>query len=354
MARGDGLGRWAVRGLAAFGALLMVLGAFGWWLSTRVIDADGFADVVAKSSQQVEVRDYVADQASLRLARTSNFVTAARPVVSDAIAAAIATPPVEEAIRDFALRAHQQVFQARGARRVDVNAQEAAVTIRSALQTINPALAKKLPANVLDATTSISQSDTVDLLFRTSRWVEDLYLPVFLVGVGLMILAMVKARERVRAIRTVGVTLAVAGGLLLGVGVATPAFASVAGTSVDPLRGDAVASFISVLVGRLIGAGQLFFVLGLALALAPGHDGGDLRDRVARVRAWFAEKRTNRRWRFAGGVALMVLALAALTIPLDLLRLVGIIAALLVLYVGVVVCLRAAGLMATDHSIPRL
>src|SRR4051794_352747 len=354
MGRGEGFGRWVVRGLAVLGALLMVLGAFGWWLSTRVIDADGFADVVAKSSQRVEVRDYVADQATLRLARTSNFVSAARPVVSDAISAAIATPPVEEAVRDFAQRAHEQVFQARGARRVDVNSQQASVSIRSALETINPRLAKKLPANVLDATTSISQSDTVDLLFRTSGWVEDLYLPVFLVGVGLMILAMVKARERVRAIRTVGVTLAVAGGLLLGVGLATPAFASVAGTAVDPLRGDAVAAFIAVLVGRLIGAGQLFFVLGLAVALAPGHDGGDLRDRVARVRAWFAEKRTSRRWRFAGGFALMVLALAALTVPLDLLRLVVIIGALLVLYVGVVVCLRAAGLMATDHSIPRL
>ena len=61
-----------------------------------------------------------------------------------------------------------------------------ATTIRSALQTINPSLSKKLPANVLDTTTSISQSSTVDLLFRTSRWVEDLYLPVFLIGVGLM------------------------------------------------------------------------------------------------------------------------------------------------------------------------
>lgn len=353
MARGEGFGRWVVRGLALFGALLMVAGAFGWWLTTRVLEAEGFADVVTKSSQRVEVRDYVGDQASLRLARTSNFVSAARPVVSDAISAAVATPPVEEAIRDFAQRAHEQVFQARGARRVDVNSQEAAVTIRSALQTINPALAKKLPANVLDATTSISQSDTVDVLFRTSRWVEDLYLPIFLIGVGLMILAMVKARERVRAIRTVGVTLAVAGGLLLGVGFATPAFASVAGTA-DPYRGDAVAAFISVLVGRLIGAGQLFFVLGLALALAPGHDGGDLQHRVARVKAWFAEKRTHPRWRFVGGVALMVFALAAVTVPDQLVRLAVVVGAIFVLYVGVVVCLRAAGLMTTDHSIPRL
>src|SRR3954452_13964898 len=114
MARGGGLGRWAVRGLAGFGVLLTTLGAFGWWLTTRVLDADGFADVVAKSSQQVEVRDYVADQATLRLARTSNFVSAARPVVTDAASAPTATPPVQEAIRDFAQRALEQVFQARG------------------------------------------------------------------------------------------------------------------------------------------------------------------------------------------------------------------------------------------------
>jgi hypothetical protein len=339
--------------LAALGALLMVLGSFGWWLSTRVLDADGFADVVAKASQRVEVRDYIADQATLRLARTSNFVSAARPVVSDAVSAAIATPPVEEAIRDFAQRAHEQVFQARGARKVDVNSQEAAVTIRSALQTINPSLAKKLPANVLDATTTISQSDTVDILFRASRWIEDLYLPCFLAGVALLIVTMVKARDRVRAIRTVGVTVAVAGGLLLGVGFATPAFSSVAATN-DPFRGDAVAAFIVVLVGRLIAAGQAFFVFGLALALAPGHDGGDLRHRAARVRDWFAAKRANARWRFVGGVVLMVLALATLTVPGSVFRAVLVVAAVLVLYVGIVVCLRASGLLVTDHSIPRM
>ena len=353
MARGRSFGRWWVRGLALAGVVLMTVSAVGWWLSTRILEADGFADVVAKSSQHVEVRDYVADQASLRLARTSNFVTAARPVVSDAISAAIATPPVEEAIRDFAQRAHEQVFQARGARRVDVNAQEAAVTIRSALQTINPSLAKKLPANVLDATTTVSQSDTVDLLFRASRWVEDLYAPLFLIGGALLVLAMVKARDRVRAIRTVGVTLAVAGGLLLGVGFATPAFASVAATA-DPLRGDAVAVFISVLVGRLVGAGQFVLVLGLLLTLAPGSDGGDLRHRVERAKAWIAEKRTRPRWRFAGGLALMFAALLTVTNPTEMFRTLLIVGAVLVAYVGLVVCLRAAGLLVTDHATPKL
>jgi len=351
--RGDGFGRWTVRWLALLGVLLVVLGTFGWWLSTRVLEADGFADVAAKASQREEVRDYIADQATLRLARTSNFVSAARPVVADAVSAAIATPPVRAAIYDFAQRAHQQVFQARGARRIDVDSEEAAVTVRSALQTINPALAKKLPANVLDATTTISQSSTVDLLFRTSRWVEDLYLPVFLAGLALLVVVMVKARDRIHAIRVVGVVLAVAGALLLGVGVASPALSSAAGTN-DPLRGDAVAAFIEVLVGRLVGAGLLFVAVGLLLALSPGHDGGDLRHRVERLRAWVAEKRTRPRWRFAGGIGLMVLALSAITITTALFRTILVLAALLVLYLGIVICLRASGLLVTDHTIKKL
>ena len=115
-----------------------------------MLSADGFGDVVAKASQRQEVRDYIADQATLRLARTSNFVSAARPIVTDAVAAALATPPVTEAIHDFAERAHEQIFRASGARRVNVDSAEAAITVRSALETINPALANKLPPNVLE------------------------------------------------------------------------------------------------------------------------------------------------------------------------------------------------------------
>ena len=229
---GRGIGRWAVRVLAAFGVLLMTLGAFGWWLSTRVLRPRASPTSSPSRRSGRGARRTSPTRRTLRLARTSNFVSAARPVVSDAIAAAIATPPVEEAIHDFAQRAHEQVFQASGARRVDVDSQEAAVTIRSALQTINPALAKKLPANVLDATTTISQSEH-----------RRVAVPDVAVGRGPLPPRLphrrradrssrcVTARERVHAIRTVGVTLAVAGGLLSGIGFATPAFATVAGTT---------------------------------------------------------------------------------------------------------------------------
>jgi hypothetical protein len=353
MEREHGLGRWTVRLVALLGVVLMSLGASGWWLSTRVLDSNGFADVVAKASQRREVRDYIADEATLRLARTSNFVSAARPVVTEAVSAAINTEPVQAAVYDFAQRVHQQIFRATSARRVNVDSSEAATTVRTALQAINPRLAKKLPPNLISATTSISQSATVDTVFRASKWVNALYVPLFLVGVGILVLIAFRARDHVHAIRVIGITMALAGALALGLGVASPAISTAAETNV-PGRGDAVAAFIDVLVGRVVGAGQAFLVIGLLLALAPGHDGGDLRDRVDRVRVWFAAKRLRPGWRLAGGVGLMILALLALTDAAGLFRALLVVAALLVLYVGIVVSLRATGLLVTDHTIQRL
>jgi hypothetical protein len=329
------MGRGTVRLLAVVGSVLLVLACVGWWLDTRVIDHDGFADVVAQSSQQPEVRDYVADQASLRLARTSNFVSAARPVVSDAISAAIATPPVEDAIRGFALRAHEQVFQARAARRVDLNSEQVSTTIRSALQSINPALAKKLPANVLSASASISQNQVVDVLFRMSSWIW-LWIPIGIVGAAVLAWVLRRAADPVRAVRSVGVVMAISGALLAGIGAATPVIGEVV-APLDPGRADAVAGFVAVLTGRLTGAGLGMIVLGLALALAPGRDGGDLAARWQRGRDWFAEKRTHGGWRFASGLGLVLLGWSFLTRPASTTRTIVTIAALLTLYAGVFV-----------------
>src|SRR5262245_453901 len=178
-------GRWPVRLVALAGCALIAFAAFGFWLDSRVLSDQGFADVVAKASQKQPVRDYVADQATLRLASSSNFVSGARPIVTDAISSASATPPVEDAIRDFAQRAHQQVFQVRAQRRVDVDAQEASTTVRAALQSINPAMAKKLPANVLEASTTITQNSLVDTLLDVSNWIW-LWVPVGLLGIALL------------------------------------------------------------------------------------------------------------------------------------------------------------------------
>jgi hypothetical protein len=343
------MGRGGVRASAVVGCILLVVASIGWWLDTRVLDDAGFADVVTQASQRRPVRDYIADQTTLRLARTSNFVTAARPAVTDAVSAAIATPPVAEAIRDFAQRAHEQVFEARAAQRVDIDAQQTATSVRSALQSINPALAKKLPANVLDASATISQNDAVDVLFDLSGWIW-LWIPIALLGALILARALRRATDQVAALRTVGVVMAIAGAILAGFGIAAPVVGAIVAPN-DPLRADAVAEFVQLLTGRLTGAGLALILSGLALALAPAGDGGDLGDRVQRIRNWVQARRSDARWRFAGGIAILLVAVSFMTRPTSSARTVGYLAAILAFYVGVVICLRAGGVLRTDHSI---
>jgi hypothetical protein len=343
------MGRGGVRASAVVGCILLVLASVGWWLDSRVLDDAGFADVVTQASQRQPVRDYIADQTTLRLARTSNFVTAARPAVTDAVSAAINTPPVADAIRDFAQRAHEQVFEARAAQRVDIDAQQTATSVRSALQSINPALAKKLPANVLDASATISQNDGIDVLFRVSGWIW-LWIPIGLLGIFLLVCALRRAADPVAAVRTVGVVMAVSGAVLAGFGAAAPVVGGIVAPT-DPLRADAVAEFVSLLTGRLTGAGLGLILFGLALALAPAADGGDLGERWQRLRSWVAARRTQPAWRFAGGVAVVLVAISFLTRPTSSARTLVYAAAILGVYVGVVICLRAGGILRTDHSI---
>lgn len=101
--RAFGPGR--IRLLNAVAACLLVVGATGWWMTTRVLNADGFADVMAKSVHDQPIRDYVADQITLHLARDTSIVAAARPIVRSALSAALDTPPVEAAVRSGAQRA---------------------------------------------------------------------------------------------------------------------------------------------------------------------------------------------------------------------------------------------------------
>jgi hypothetical protein len=336
---------------AVAGCLLLALSLTGWWMATRVLDDEGFGDVVAISSQREPVRAYIADQATLRLARSSNFVSAARPIVTEAISAAIATPPVEHAVHDAAARAHAQVFQARGQRRVDVDAAQASVSVRGALQAINPSLAKKLPANVLDASTTVSQSSEVDLLFRITTWVDWLWIPIGVLGAVVLGLVLFRARDRVHAIRVVGVTMAVVGALLVGFGAATPVFAVAAATN-DPLRGAAVAEFIEVLLGRLVGGGLALILGGLLLAFAPGRDGGDLAGRAHRAREWWRIRSGSRRWRLAFAAAVAALATYLLTDTDGAVTVLVSLAGVALLYVAVVVALRAAGLLVADAPAP--
>jgi hypothetical protein len=346
-------GVWTSRMLSLVGIALIILSLTGWWLSTRVLDDDGFGDVVAKTAQQQAVRDYIGDQVTLRLAGSSKFMTAARPVVAKAVAEAINNPAVISAVHSFAAGAHHQLFQVNDQVRASVSAQTAAITIRNTLHSIDPALAEKLPDDVLTTTAELSQSDVVDAAVEASSWVPVVYAPLGIIGIGLLLLVFAKARDPVRAVRFSGFTMAIAGALPIGLGIATPLFALV-GASVDPNRGPAVAAFIKVLLGRLVGAGWAVTIVGLLLALAPGRDGASVGARLVRAGDWFQKVRTRPRWQLAGAVALVWIAALLMTRPSTLLYWIGLIVAMAATYAAIVLILSLLGVIRSGQAVRRV
>ena len=343
-------GRWTARLLSLLGIAFIILGLTGWWLTTRVLDDDGFGDVAAKTVQQQAVRDYIGDQATLQLARSNKLITAARPVAAKAIAEALNSPAVIAAVHSFAAGAHHQIFQISNTSLSGAAASNAAASIKGALQAVDPKLADKLPDNVLNATANISQNRAVDAAARVSTWVPWLYIPVGILGVAILLLVLAKAKEPVRATRFIGFTMALAGALPIGLGIASPLFGYL-GASADPGRGAAVAAFIRVLLGRLVGAGWAMSIIGLLLAYAPGRDGAAIGTRVARVRSWFRWARTRPWWQLSGALLAVAVAALLITRPGDLAYWVGLILAAIACYVAFVVILGMLGAIVPGQRI---
>lgn len=346
-------GRWTCRLLSLLGVALIVLSLTGWWLATRVLDDDGFGDVVAKTVHQQAVRDYIGDQATLQLASSNKLVTAARPVVAKALAEALDNPAVLSAVHSFAAGAHAQIFQINRAARSDVAGANAAASIKSTLTAIDPKLADKLPDNVLNATSDIAQNRFVDDAARASVWVPWAYVPCGILGVAVLVLVLLKAKEPVRATRFIGFTMAIAGALPIGLGIATPLFAYV-GANADPGRGRAVAAFVKVLLGRLVGAGWVMSVLGLLLVFSPGQDGATVGTRLERARDWFTWARGRTGWQLAGAVATIGVVALLITRPSDLAYWLGLLVAAVAMYLAFGVILRALGVLVPGQPVRRV
>jgi hypothetical protein len=346
-------GRWTCRLLSLLGVALIVLSLTGWWLATRVLDDDGFGDVVAKTVHQQAVRDYIGDQATLQLASSNKLVTAARPVVAKAVAQALDNPAVLSAVHSFAAGVHAQIFQINRAARSDVAGANAATSIKSTLTAIDPRLADKLPDSVLNATSNIAQNRFVDAAARASVWVPWVYVPCGVLGLAVLVLVLVKAKEPVRATRFIGFTLAIAGALPIGLGIATPLFAYI-GENADPGRGPAVAAFVKVLLGRLVGAGWVVTVLGLLLVFAPGQDGATVGTRLERARDWFLWARTRTGWQLAAAVVTIGVVALLITRPSDLAYWAGLLVAAVAMYLAFGVILRVLGVVVPGRPVRRV
>jgi hypothetical protein len=342
------LSRLKVRLLALLGVLLVVLSLTGWWLNTRVLSDQGFADVMAKTIRQPAVSQYISERISLQLAPTNKIFTAARPVATTVAAQVLQTDAVASAVHNVVAGVHHQVFQIQdNDSLVNVSGASAVATIKAALTSIDPKLAAKVPDSVLNMATTVTQNRTIALAAEITPYVKWGYLPAGVVGVFLLLLAFSKARDPVHAVRFSGLSMAVAGSLIIGLGAATPLFARVADTPSDPGRGAAVAAFIGVLFGRLVGAGGALALLGLLLAFVPGRDGAGFAVRARRWRARVDGFRMRRRGHVTIGLVALIVGLCVITVPTKLFYFLLWFLALIILFGGLLTVLRGVGVIET-------
>lgn len=333
---------------------LLVAGATGWWMTTRVLNADGFADVMAKSLHDQPVRDYVADQITLRLARDTSVVAAARPIVRSVVSAALDTPPVEAAVRSGAQRAHRQAFRSNGAVVAEIDALQASAAIRIALESINPDLAAKLPPNVLRASTRVAQSAVLGNVVSSARWIRWLFGPALVAGAALMLLAVALARNRTGALHSAGASLAVGGALLAGMSLAGPTYAWLT-DGVESGRADAIVAVVERFLGRLQGAGIGMIGVGLVVATAPGRDGADLRARWRGTQQFVRHRAAKRGWRLAASGVLALVSMLLLTKPQGVLAVAVAASAVVLLHLGVSIALGTTTMLSpADYQTARL
>jgi hypothetical protein len=348
---------WSRRIVRVFSILsvgLLLLGVAGWWLTTRILSDEGFADVMAKAVRQPAVSRYIAEQVTLKLAPTSKVITAARPVATTVVAEALGTQAVGNTVRKVVAGVHRHFFAlGNNQSQVGLSAENAAATLRATLEAIDPNLARRVPNGVLTIATNITQNKSIDLAARAGRLIRWLYVPVGLLGALLMFLTFTKARDPVHSLRFGGFSLAIGGGLFIGLGLATPLFAALAGDK-ESGRGKAVAAFVHVLLGRLEGAGWALALLGLLLAFAPGRDGSGVAVRFGRAQAGIVQWWRLRRAKLTVGLVIIFVGIGLLTVPKKLLVYIGFLAALLVVYCGLLLVLRGTGIIETSAGTARL
>ena len=311
------MGRAGVRVSAVVGCILLVVASIGWWLDTRVIDDAGLRrrrDPGVAAPGRCATTSPTRRRCGWRGRRTSS--PRRGPAVTDAVSAAINTPPVADAIRDFAAAGARAGLRGPGRaagrhRRAadrDLGPLRAAVDQPRAgeeaagerARRVGHDLAERrrrrpVPAERLDLALDPDRRSSVSLLLvRALRRAAD------------QVRGGAHRRRRRWPSR---------GAILAGFGAAAPVVGGDRRARRPAARATRSPSSSSCSPAGSPAPGLALILFGLALALAPAADGGDLGDRWRRLRAWVAAKRTQPRWRFAGGVALVLVAVSFLTRP---------------------------------------
>lgn len=205
--------------ILALGLLLTAIGAFAKDASRGILNGDAMADRTSAALNDSRVSAFVADRLTNAVLAEKPDLVAFRPIIAATAGGLVATAPFRAIVRSAVRTAHRSAVSTTG-KRVLLSLPDVGVLVQSAVQSMSPEMADKIPPRLESFTSDLNQRPGMGRIQRALRALNllsrlgTLFLlsgPV-LIGAGIWL-----AGERRRALLRAGIGLLVAAVLLFGI-----------------------------------------------------------------------------------------------------------------------------------------
>ncbi len=205
--------------LVSLGVILTALGALSRDAARGVLDGESMADRTAASLHDPRVAAFVADRLTDAVLAEKPDLVAFRPIIAATAGGLVQTAPFRAIVRSAVRAAHRSAVSTTG-QRVLLSLPDVGVLVRSAVQSMSPEMAEKIPPRIEAFATDLNarpEMNRVRLALRILGVMSRAGLIFLLVGPTLIIVGIALARDRRRALLRAGIGLLIAAVLLAAV-----------------------------------------------------------------------------------------------------------------------------------------
>jgi len=252
----------------ALGLLLTAVGAFASDAARGILNGEAMADRTASALNDPRVSAFVADRLTNAVLAEKPDLVAFRPILAATAGGLVETAPFRAIVRSAVRTAHRSAVSTTG-QRVLLSLPDVVVLIQSAVQSMSPEMADKIPPRLESFASDLNQRPEMDKIRKGLRlldFLSHLGRTLLLSGPVLIILGIWLARERRRALLRAGIGLLVAAVLLVAVLPAGRAIAAI--LSQEALERGAIAGLWRAYFRGLVAWGITLGGIGLLVTAA--------------------------------------------------------------------------------------
>ena len=195
-------------GLAVLAAAAIVVGGACLYVREELLNANAFSDRTVAALGHERVRRVVAREIVVQVIDAGpSDLLAARPLINSLVESVIATPQFRSVVAEAARHAHRLLFDRGG--NVVFDIADAGTVVLSALRTLAPNVASKVPRNVDAKLLDLRRRSFAVRALRIADKIRLLAILLPLLGLALLALAIALAPRRRAAVTRCAIILAV-------------------------------------------------------------------------------------------------------------------------------------------------